>query len=74
MDRVSSLMMSRDRKDTAQALIRERAAEARHLAGCLRTSQPEDAALAAWMEKEIASKLDARAAKLDEIADQWGRS
>jgi hypothetical protein len=66
---VNGLMLGRDRTATAQALIRERAAEARHLAERLRIKAAEFPVLAT-----VAVQLDERAALLDGVAEKWGRS
>ena len=68
-DVVNSLSITRDRKEMAQALIRERVAEAKLIAGQIR-KVPEERQNAET--EEITAKLDDRAARLEGIAAAWG--
>ena len=68
-EQVNSLMAARDRTATGQALIRERAAEARLYAGQARKYAAGVPELLAF-----ADDLQSRALLLEDIAAKWGQS
>ena len=57
-----------DPQAVAKAVISERAAEARMLAGQVRLKAPGVPVLG-----DLAAQLEARAARLDEVAANWGK-
>lgn len=64
-ERVAGIALDAD--GVAQALVRERAAELRHIAGCLREQAPKVPAF-----ESLIAHLEGRATKLDQIANRWG--